>query len=275
MFSRARTSARHRLMVVSAKGGVGKSTMTVNLAAALTARGYKVGIFDADIHGPNIPALLGVTQKRDLQMMNPLAMLPVEARPDSLDMRPVKPLERHGMKVMSLGLLVGAQQTLNPNPQEIGRIVNMLLARVDWGNADVLLIDMPPGTGEPLNTLLTEKLIDGIVLVTTRESLAHMDNGRLLNLLDSYQAPVLGVVENMTHVVCPKCGELVELYPAPAEQQEIYDETPILGQIPFHPHLIHQRGSPPLPLQETDSPVKNALLELADTVISKLPEKKS
>jgi ATP-binding protein involved in chromosome partitioning len=271
VFSRARHTAKYRLMVISAKGGVGKSTITVNLAAALTARGYATGIFDADIHGPNIPALLGVTQKRNLHMgANPMAMLPVEARPDSLDMRPIKPFERYGLKVMSLALLVGAEQTLNPNPAEVGRIVNMLLARVDWGSADVLLLDMPPGTGEPLNTLINEKLVDGVVLVTTREHLAHLDNGRLLSLLKSSDVPVLGVVENMTHVVCPNCGELVELYPAPAAEQNVYEDTRILAQIPFHPHLIHQRGSAPLPLQDTDSPVKAALLNLADTVMNLL-----
>jgi ATP-binding protein involved in chromosome partitioning len=271
LFSRAHSTAQHRVMVVSAKGGVGKSTMTVNLAAALTARGLRVGIFDADIHGPNIPTLLGVTQKRDLSMgANPMAMLPVEARPDSLDMRPIKPFERYGLKVMSLGLLVGAQQTLNPVPQEVGRIVNMLLARVDWGKADVLLLDMPPGTGEPLNTLISEKLVDGVVLVTTRESLAHIDNGRLLSLLRARGVPIFGVVENMTHVVCPNCGELVELYPAPAADEPVYANTPILAQIPFHPHLIHQRGAAPLPLQPIESPVKNALLDLADNIMTLL-----
>ena len=103
-------AARYPLMMISAKGGVGKSTMTVNLAAALTARGKKVGIFDADLYGPNIPALLGIRQRRKLDLKRRRGMFPIEARPDALDMRPLQPFERYGIKLMSLALLVGDDQ---------------------------------------------------------------------------------------------------------------------------------------------------------------------
>lgn len=270
--SRALSTANRRLMVVSAKGGVGKSTTTVNLAAALTARGKRVGIFDADVHGPNIPALLGVTQKRDLLGgANPLAMLPVEARADSLDMRPLKPYARYGINIMSLGLLVGVQQTIQPEPQEVGRMVRMLLARVDWGGADVLLLDMPPGTGEPLNTLLEARLADAALVVTTREVLAHLDNGRLMSLFKRHHLPVLGLVENMGYLLCPHCGERIELYPAPAAEQPVYGGAEVLASIPFHPALIRQRRpGAPLPLEAGKSPVKDALLALADAVLARL-----
>jgi ATP-binding protein involved in chromosome partitioning len=261
-------------MVVSAKGGVGKSTVTVNLAGALAARGLNIGIFDADVHGPNVPALLGIAQKRDLYMgANPEAMIPIEARPDSLDMRPIAPLTRYGMRIMSLGLLVGEQQTLTPEPQVLGQMVTFLLARVDWGDADILLLDMPPGTGEPLGTIINEGLADGALLIALREQLTHLDNGRLLNLLRRFRVPVLGVVENMTHIICPRCGELVELYPAPVADQAVYGETPVLATIPFHPHLIRQmRPGPPLPLAEPESPISGALLSLADQVINQVDE---
>jgi ATP-binding protein involved in chromosome partitioning len=271
--SRAFTTAKHRVMVVSAKGGVGKSTTTVNLAAAMAARGLQVGIFDADIHGPNIPALLGISQKRDLVMgPNPGAMMPVYVSSDSaLDMRPIKPFSRYGMQVMSLALLVGEEQMLNPQPQEIGSIVGVMLGRVDWGGADVVLIDMPPGTGEPLHTIINSGMIDGIVLVAVREKLAHLDNGRLLSFLRSTPTPIFGVVENMTHVICPRCGELIELYPAPASEQAVYGDAPVLAAIPFHPDLIRQvRGGPPLPLAEPESPVASVLFELADAVNNRL-----
>jgi ATP-binding protein involved in chromosome partitioning len=273
-FNRARLTAKYRLMVVSAKGGVGKSTMTVNIAAALAARGLNVGIFDADVHGPNIPALLGITQTRNVRMSNPAAMVPIEARPESMDMRPIQPIVRYGIKVMSLGLLVGQQQTLNPEPQIMGQMVTFLLSRVDWGDIDILLLDMPPGTGEPLGAIVEQGLVDSALLVAVREQLAHLDNGRLLSFLKRSQVRVLGVVENMTHIVCPRCGELIELYPAPVAEQSVYGTTPVLAAIPFDPALIRQvRGGAPLPLANPESPVAASLLALADRIIE-LKDKK-
>jgi ATP-binding protein involved in chromosome partitioning len=269
--SRAFTTVNQRLMVVSAKGGVGKSTTTVNLAAALTARGQKVGIFDADIHGPNIPALLGIRQKRNLLMgTNPEAMLPIYVGSNALDTRPIVPFSRYGIQIMSLALLVGDKQTVNPQPQEISPMVEILLGRVDWGGADILLVDMPPGTGEPLHTIINAGLVDAVLLVAVREKLSHMDNGRLLSFLRTVSVPVFGVVENMTHIICPRCGELIELYPSPVSEQEVYGETPVLASIPFHPDLIRQtRGGAPLPLTEPESLVSQLFLSLADQVISK------
>ncbi len=267
-FDRTRLTTKYRLMVISAKGGVGKSTITVNLAAALAARGLKVGIFDADVHGPNIPALLGITQTRNVRMNNPDAMVPIEARPDSMDMRPIQPVTRYGMKVMSLGLLVGQQQTVNPEPQIMGQMVTFLLSRVDWGDVDILLLDMPPGTGEPLGTIIEHGLVDGVLMVAVREQLAHLDNGRLLSFLKRSRVRVLGIVENMTHIICPRCGELIELYPSPVAEQTVYGDSPVLSAIPFDPTLIRQvRGGPPLPLAEPESPVAATLLALADRII--------
>lgn len=272
-FSRARSTSRYRLMVVSAKGGVGKSTATVNLAAALTARGYKIGLFDADVYGPNLPALLGLKRKTAIsEHPDPRTMLPIEARFDSPDMRPIKPLERYGMGLVSLALLVGDAQTIQPEGDAIGRMMNFMLNRVDWGNADVVLIDMPPGTGEPLHSLLESGLISAVLVVTTREQLAHLDNSRLLTLLKRTTVPVLGVIENMTHIVCPRCGEEIELYPLPAADAEnIYGDTPILGSLPFHPQLIRQNsGTKPLPLADPESPVAQKLMTIAEAVMDRL-----
>lgn len=273
-FPRARIGARHILMIISAKGGVGKSTLTVNLAAALSARGHTVGIFDADLHGPNIPALLGVRQKSALmEGKQAEAMFPIEARPDALDMRPVKPLMRYGMAVMSMGLLVGDAQAINPQASAIGALMVMLLQRVEWGTLDVLLVDMPPGTGEPLNTIVGGGLADSAVIVSTREQLAHLDNGRLVGLLRGKRLPILGVVENMTHIICPNCGQPVELYPLPAADQPAYAGAPVLASLPFHSGLIRAPGVPPLPLAEAVNgadAVKAGLVALADTVWSRL-----
>lgn len=262
------TAARYALMLISAKGGVGKSTMTVNLAAALQARGRKVGIFDADLYGPDIPALLGIRQRRRLNLAREEGMFPIDARPDALDLRPLQPFERYGLKLMSLALLVGDDQAITPEGQAAGQLVAMLLRRVDWGDTDILLIDMPPGTGEPLTTFLRAGLVDGALLITVREQLAHLDNGRLVNLLGARGVPVLGVVENMTHVICPNCGEIIELYPAPAAGQAAYGGAPVLASVPFHPHLIRQNWRE-APLANLESPAAQPLLALADAVIAR------
>ena len=269
---RASVRAQHIIMMMSAKGGVGKSTLSVNLGAALIQRGQRVGIFDADLHGPNVPALLGVRQKRDLMAeRNPLAMMPIEARADALDMRPIAPFTRYGIEIMSMALLVGEQQAINPSAAEIGQLIGILFQRVAWNNSDIVLIDMPPGTGEPLTTLLDWGLVDAAVIVSTREQLSHLDNGRLLNLLQRRNLPVLGVVENMTHIICPKCGELIELYPQPAESQAIYKQTPILGNIPFHPDMIRTSGTgAPIALRTPETSTAAPLLYVADMIIDRL-----
>lgn len=272
-FERLQLTTKKRLMVVSAKGGVGKSTTTVNLAAALAARGLKVGIFDADVHGPNIPALLGLRRKGLIpEGFDVDFTVPIAARPDSRDLGPLRPVERYGMKVVSLALLVGDGQTIQPVEDAIPALVNTMINRVDWGQTDVLLVDMPPGTGEPLQSILGKRWLDGAVVVTTREQLAHLDNSRLLSLLKRKRVPVLGVVENMTHIVCPKCGELIELYPSPVtEEGAVYGNTPVLASIPFDPLLIRKiTQDKPAPLANPESPIGQILLELADRVREKL-----
>lgn len=266
----SRTSARYVLMMISAKGGVGKSTMTVNLAAALAARGKKVGIFDADLYGPNIPALLGIRQRSRLQAgRNTETFFPIEARSDAMDSRPLPAFERYGIKLMSMALLVGADQAITPESSSTGALISLLMRRVDWGDTDVLLVDMPPGTGEPLTTFLKSGMVDGALVITTREQLAHLDNARLVNLLGARRVPIFGVVENMTHVVCPRCGELIELYPAPAADESGYGSLPVLASVPFHPHMIRQNWRE-APLSEPDSPVTPVLLSLAEAVIERI-----
>lgn len=266
--TRVMTTVRRRIMVVSAKGGVGKSTTTVNLAAALVANGYSAGIFDADVHGPNIPALLGIRHKGSVEdsVQN---MVTIEARAASPAMRPVRPFERYGIKLTSLALLVGEHQAIQPQTDTIGAIMTFMLRQVDWGGIDVLLLDMPPGTGEPLDSLLETGVIDGAVIVTTRERLAHLDNGRLLDVLKRSDIPIIGIIENMTHIVCPRCGELIELYPLPAEAEtDTYGGLPILAQVPFDPGLIrHGRGGSPLPLAEPEAPIAQIFRSAAGRIM--------
>src|SRR5262245_9514202 len=214
------------LAVASGKGGVGKTTVTVNLALALAQGGARVGIFDADIYGPNIPLMLGIRQTKTAP-----GMLPV-ARADRTPYIP--PIERFGLEVMSIGLLVAEADTVMPDPRFAGRIVSQTLLDVRWGQLDHLLIDLPPGTGEPQQSLVEVVALDGAVVVTTPQDLSLLDAGRSLGLFRKAGVPILGVVENMSYLVCPHCGERVEVFHRSERQWRLADEAPeLLGRVPM------------------------------------------
>jgi hypothetical protein len=167
---------------------------------------------------------------------------------------------------MMFWLVGGETQTINLT-ETVGMIINCCFAfsghRCCWQIC---------WQGEPLNTLLAAA-VDAALLIAVRERLAHLDNGRLVSLLRTRRVPVLGVVENMTHVLCPRCGELIELYPTPVSEQPAYNGAAVLGSIPFHPHLIRQpEGGPPLPLNDLDSPARVPLLSLADMVLARIDD---
>lgn len=218
------------LAVASGKGGVGKSTVTVNLALALAARGQRVGILDADIHGPNIPLLLGVRRRNragGLALLSLGGVVPESQRP--------RPLTRHGVSFLSLALFVGEDQHLLPgNSAFAGRLIEQLLFDTTWGQLDWLLIDLPPGTGEPQATLAARVALDGVVLVVTPQDLALLDTTRSLQMFREAAVPLVGVVENMSHFICPGCGDRVEVFERSAEAWAVRDAAgPLLGQIPL------------------------------------------
>ena len=229
------TGARRLLAVASGKGGVGKSTVAVNLALGMTRLGYRVGLLDADVHGPNVPLMLGVRRRADAvgwETIIPLAAAsPHEAQ--------VPALERYGMRVMSLGLLAGEEQALlTDNASLVGLLVRGLLSLVDWGECDVVVLDLPPGTGEPLATLLRTVRFDGVVLVTTPQDVARLDASRVLAAFREAQVPVLGTVENMAYLVCPHCGERIEVFHRSDVPRPVSDATvPLLAEIPLDPAL--------------------------------------
>jgi ATP-binding protein involved in chromosome partitioning len=214
------------LAVASGKGGVGKTTVTVNLALALAQGGARVGVFDADIYGPNVPLMLGIRRAKTAP-----GLLPV-ARADRTPYIP--PIERFGLKVMSIGLLVGEADTVMPDPRFAGRIVSQTLQDVRWGQLDYLLVDLPPGTGEPQQSLVEVVALDGAVLVTTPQDLSLLDAGRSLGLFEKAGVPVLGVIENMSYLVCPHCGERVEVFHRSDRRWRLAEEAPeLLGRIPM------------------------------------------
>jgi ATP-binding protein involved in chromosome partitioning len=222
----------HVLAVASGKGGVGKTTVAVNLALALRQEGVRVGLFDADLHGPNIPLMLGIQTK-------PSAGRPLNIPVARTDRKPyIPPLERFGLKAMSLGLLLADTDTILAEGPLAGRMVRQTLQDVLWGELDVLLLDFPPGTGEPQQTLLKTIHLDGVLLVTTPQDLSLMDTSRSLGLFRQTGVPILGVIENMSFLYCPHCGEPIEVFARSQREWAITDTgCEQLGRIPLHMSL--------------------------------------
>jgi ATP-binding protein involved in chromosome partitioning len=263
----------HRLLAIaSGKGVVGKSTVAVNLALGLTQLGYRVGLLDADVHGPNVPLMLGVRRRAvaaGWESIVPLAM----ASPQTVQL---PALERYGVRIMSLGLLAGEEQALlTDNAPLVGLLVRGLLTLVDWGDPDVLLMDLPPGTGEPLATLLRTVRFDGVVLVTTPQDVARLDAGRVLAAFREAHVPVLGTVENMAYLVCPHCGERIEVFHRSRVSRSVDAGSdggvPRLAEIPLDPALSEaaDTGRPVL-IADPDGAQARAFVALAAAVTQRL-----
>jgi ATP-binding protein involved in chromosome partitioning len=219
-------NVRRIIAVASGKGGVGKTTVTVNLALALALDGAQVGLFDADVYGPNVPIMLGVRRSKPTSGFAPIG------RADNTPY--IKPLERYGLRVMSIGLLVGDTEAVMPDPNYIGLLVTRTLKDVLWGELDYLLIDLPPGTGEPQSMLARTVRIDGAIVVTTPQDLSLMDAGRSLGLFRKADIPILGVVENMSYLICPHCDEKIEVFHRSGSKWAVQDEElELLGRIPL------------------------------------------
>jgi ATP-binding protein involved in chromosome partitioning len=262
------TQIKHIIPVASGKGGVGKTTVTVNLALALQRRGAKVGIFDADVYGPNVPLMLGVHQRAQHRE----SYVPTARGPGSRSN--VKPVERFGLKIFSIGLLIGENQAINPLPDAVGQIVVNTLQEVDWGELDYLLIDMPPSSGQPQTDLVQQIKLSGVVIVTTPQDLSLLDAGRSFRLFEQSGVPILGVVENMSYFICPGCGERHEIFKRGTGQQpEILATAPLLGRIPLAPAIsqgINQAA--PLVHEQPDSAQSQAFLEIGTQIEQKLAD---
>jgi ATP-binding protein involved in chromosome partitioning len=239
------------VLVGAGKGGVGKSTVAINLAVGLSRLGAKVGILDADIYGPSIPILTGIY-----------------SRPNSRDGKRLEPIEAHGLKVMSIGFLVDTDQALVwRGPMVTGALIQ-LLRDVDWGELDYLILDLPPGTGDVPLTLAQNVRAAGVVLVSTPQDLALADVIRAKLMFDKVSIPVLGIVENMSSFICPHCRKETNIFShggvrAAAEKMAIR----FLGEIPLD-LAVRESGDNGVPMvaQAPDSPQAAAFLAMAREV---------
>ncbi len=209
---------KHIIAVASGKGGVGKSTTAVNLALGLAANGLTTGLLDADIYGPSMPRMLGVTEK-----------------PESADGKMLKPIERFGLKTMSIGYIVNEDTPMIWRGPMVSSALEQMLRDVTWGDLDVLVVDMPPGTGDAQLTLAQRVALAGAVIVSTPQDIALVDARKGLAMFRKVAVPVLGIVENMSYFLCPKCGERSEIFGHGGAREEA-DKlgVPFLGEIPLH-----------------------------------------
>jgi ATP-binding protein involved in chromosome partitioning len=238
----------HMIAVSSGKGGVGKSTVAVNLAVALAARGLRVGLMDADIYGPNIPRMMGV-----------------DAAPAVRDEK-IIPLEAHGVKLISLGFLIEREQPAIWRGPIVMKIVNQFLRDVAWGELDYFLVDMPPGTGDAQLSLVQAAHLSGALIVTTPQQVAIGDALRGAMMFQRVGVPVLGIVENMSWFECPHCGKPSSLFGSGgglALASEL--QLDLLAQIPLYPGVMEggDSGRPVVAADPTASAAR-ALIALAD-----------
>ena len=260
------TGVKNTIAVASGKGGVGKSTVTANLAVALALDGAKVGLLDADVYGPSMPLML------DLQGRQPRVRSVPSPIPGEKGTQQLIPLEAHGIKVMSIGFLVDPEKPVIWRGPMASQLINQFINDVDWGELDYLLIDMPPGTGD-IHLTLTQRLpLSGAVVVTTPQDVALADAVKGLQMFKEVQVPILGIVENMSYFVCPGCGEQTAVFGegGGAWASERYG-VPLLGQIPLA-RAIREGGDAgqPIVMSDAHSPQAQAFRACAQAVAGRL-----
>ena len=248
------------LAVASGKGGVGKSTTSINLAAAFAQQGWNVGVFDCDIFGPSVQRMLGEG-----------------AKPDFTEDDMIKPVERHGMKAMSMGYLVPeGRATVWRGPMVIGA-VQQLLNGVAWtmdGDLDILIVDLPPGTGDAQLTLVQTVPLTGVVIVSTPQDIALIDAKKAYDMFTKTNTPILGMIENMSTFICPSCGERSDIFGhGGAKETAKEKDIPFLGEIPLHLDIrTHADDGTPIVIAKPDSEHAKAYMDIAKGLMGVMAE---
>jgi ATP-binding protein involved in chromosome partitioning len=242
------------IAVSSGKGGVGKSTVAVNLSVALARMGHRVGLLDTDVYGPNVPIMVGVNEE------------------PAVHGQKLVPHEAYGVKVMSLGFLNRGDRPVVWRGPMLHTAVRQFLYDVEWGELDYLVVDMPPGTGDAQLSLAQLVPVQGAVLVTTPQEVAMADVRKAFNMFDQVHIPVLGIVENMSYFVCPNCSEKHAIFgTGGGESLSSLFKTSLLGKIPLSPN-VREAGDIGVPIVagSPDSPQAGSFAEIAKNVIAQI-----
>ena len=251
-------NAHNIIAVGSGKGGVGKSTTAVNLALALAMEGLKVGVLDADVYGPSIPTMLGLSGK-----------------PDSPDGKSILPMRAYGIEAMSIGLLVGDDTPMIWRGPMATQALTQLLRDTCWSDLDVLIVDLPPGTGDIQLTMAQKIPVAGAVVVTTPQEVATMDARKALKMFEKVEIPVLGLVENMAVHVCSQCGHAEHIFGSGGAQwmSQQYD-VPVLGSLPLQ-RSIREQGDAgkPIVAAQPDSAAAQAYRMTARALLARLAQR--
>ncbi len=243
------------IAVASGKGGVGKSTTAVNLALGLRDLGLKVGMLDADIYGPSLPKLLAIKEK-----------------PQTVGGTKLKPIDRYGLSVMSIGFLIDEETPMIWRGPMVMSAITQMLREVDWGKLDVMVVDMPPGTGDAQLTMAQQVPLKGAVIVSTPQDLALIDARRGVAMFKRVNVPVLGIVENMSYFLCPSCGTRSDIFGYGGARKEAERQgVQFLGEVPLH-MTIREKSDSGLPVvaTEPDSPHAKIYREIAAKVLEQI-----